>query len=259
MSRYLSQTLAKTLTYIAYHAPGEHGLFWDRDGTMPWKEFYWVLQADPELRFVRQSHLRELTFLPVAMPIALAGNRLYIRSGYPIPDYPPCDQPPARLFYACPRKRYGFVPQNGLVAGGRRFLTVTSDRDLALRIGQRRDPKPVLIEVDARSAAGDGVLFRAAGHALFLVESVGLKYLQLPRLREKDLPQPTAGKKPQSPAKTALEVPSPGSFTIGVEHFQQAVNGKAGIGGTGKAGHGRREPEWKREARKGKDRHKRNV
>lgn len=259
MARYLPKTLAKTLTYIAYHAPGEYGLFWDQDGTMPWKELYWALQEDPELRFVRQNHLRELTLLALEMPIELDGNLLRIRKGRPVPDYPSSEQPPARLFYACPRKRYGFVLENGLAASGRRFLALASDQHLALRIGNRRDPEPFMIEVNTRLAASDGICFRVAGPELFLVESIGPKYLQFPRLREDDWPQLTARRKEQPTAKTLAERPAPGSFVVSPEHLQQAVNGKPGIGDTGKTGKGRRGPGWKREARKARERHKRSI
>jgi len=259
MAHYLPKTLAKTLSSIAYHAPGEYGLFWDQDGTMPWKELYWALQEDHELRFVRQSHLRELTLLELEMPFELDGNLLRIRKGRSVPDYPTSEQPPARLFYACPRKRYEFVQQNGLAASGRRFLALASNPNLALRIGNRRDPGPLMLEVNSRLAASEGVSFRVAGPELFLVESIALKHLQFPRLREDDLLQLTARKKEQPTAKTLAEMPAPGSFMVNPEHFQQAVTGKPGIGVTGKAGKGRRGPGWKREARKGRDRHKRSI
>ncbi len=62
------RTLARTLSTIAVHCPWEHGLFWDPDGSMPWKEFYWALQEDHSLRFVRESHIRELAYLGLEVP-----------------------------------------------------------------------------------------------------------------------------------------------------------------------------------------------
>ncbi len=81
-AQYNPKTLAKTLSYIAYQAPAEYGLFWDPDGTMPWKELYWALQEDPSLRFVREGIVRELNYLPgCELPFALEGNLLRLRAG----------------------------------------------------------------------------------------------------------------------------------------------------------------------------------
>lgn len=259
MARYLPKTLAKTLIYIAYHAPGEHGLFWDREGTMPWKELYWVLQEDPELRFVRQSHLQELHSLQLGMPIELDGNLLRIRQNFPVPNYPRSDQPPARLFYACPRKRYGFVLQNGLTANERRFLMLSSNQDLAFRIGKRRDPEPVMIAVDALQAASEGISFWVAGPELFLVAPMVTKYLRFPRLREDHHLELTAKKTKQPPAKESIDGVLPGSFVVSPEHFQQAVNGKPIDMKSGKGRKGKKGSDWKRDARKDGDRHKRNI
>ena len=105
-AQYHPKTLAKTLAYIACHAPAEFGLFWDPDGTMPWKELYWVLQEDPSLRFVRESIIRELTGLGVTLPFVLEGSRIRLSTGAEKPSYPVAENVPERLYLACRRKQY---------------------------------------------------------------------------------------------------------------------------------------------------------
>jgi RNA:NAD 2'-phosphotransferase (TPT1/KptA family) len=48
----------------------------------------------------------------------------------------------------------------------------------AQAVGQRRDPAPAIIVVDARAAHGEGIRFYHSG-PLFLVENVPAKYLSL--------------------------------------------------------------------------------
>lgn len=259
MPRYMPKTLAKTISYIVYHSAGEYGLFWDAAGTMPWKEFYWALQEDPSLRFVRQSHIQELNHLQIELPISLEGNLIRLHDGFPIPDYPVAEHLPNRLFYACPRKQFGVILKHGLATLGRDFLPVTVDEELALRIGKRRDPKPVLVEILANKASAAGISFRSAGPELYLVESLGTEYLQFPPVREEELMQLSTKKKEKSSA-THVGMPAPGSFLVNVDHFQEAIGvGKRASSQGKNARKGKKGPDWKREARKGKDRRKRNV
>src|SRR5208337_4911171 len=99
MLKHQPKTLAKILDYIARRSPGEHGLFWDPDGGMPWKEFYWVLQEDPSLRFVRESTIRELALLGIELPFALDGKLLRLRPEVACPRYPSASEVPERLYF----------------------------------------------------------------------------------------------------------------------------------------------------------------
>lgn len=255
----MPKTLAKTLSYIVYHSAGEHGLFWDATGTMPWKEFYWALQEDPSLRFVRQSHIQELSYLQIESPIMLEGNLIRLHDGFPIPDYPIADHLPGRLFCACARKQYGVILKRGLVPSGRDFVPVAADEELALRIARRRDPKPLLIEILADKASAVGILFHNAGSELYLVESLASEYLQFPSVREDELMKFSTRKREKSAAK-ADSIPAPGSFLVNVDHFQGAMGmGKSTSSEKKSARKEKKGTDWKREARKGKDRRKRSL
>jgi len=247
VSRYQPKTLAKTIHYIAYHAPGEFGLFWDPDGTMPWKELYWALQEDPSLRFVRESHMRELDYLGLDLPFRLEDNLLRLKENVPPPVYPPAEPPP-RLFHGCPRKRYTAVSRNGLrPSGNRAFVPLTEDEDRALSLAQRRDPDPLLIRVTARDAVLREVVFREADHGLYLVEAVSPDLLVLPPMDREELDKLKPPKKKDKGDNAKAKPPSPpGSFMIDAGIFQEEPPRKKGkVGKKGKKG-----PVWKQEARK---------
>lgn len=248
-AQYVPKTLAKTLAYILYHSPWEYGLFWSPNGTMPWKELYWALQEDSALRFVREIHLREVKYLGIELPAVLEGTLLKLQEGFPVPDYPVVSQPPERLFHACSRKHYPVAVQHGLSASSRPFLPLCADKEMALRLGRRRDPEPVLIEVLARKAGAEGISFREAGPGFFLVESLPLAYLVCPPIREEK------GSKKKKEGKSAkVEMPvMPGSFLM----TSQPGQGSSDHGAAGAKKKGKREAEWKRDARK--ERHKREI
>ncbi|MGV8074146.1 MAG: RNA 2'-phosphotransferase [Syntrophobacteraceae bacterium] len=253
-AQYMPKTLAKTLSYIAYHAPGEYGLFWDPNGTMPWKEYYWALQEDESLRFVREAHVREIGYLGIEMKFALEGSTLRLKDGIPLPKYS-VETPPDRLYYACKRRQYDSIKEHGISASGRSFLALGSNRELAVRMGQRRDPKPLLMEIAAKKAAEGGINFLKAGTELYLVESIPIEFLILPVLRADQRSQ-TASQKKKEQAPWKIQLPHvPGSFFMEPKHLENSMHDSATP--ADRKAKGKRGAEWKREARK--ERTKRNI
>jgi putative RNA 2'-phosphotransferase len=247
-SRYLPKTLAKTINYIAYHAPGEYGLFWDLDGTMPWKELYWALQEDPSLRFVRESHIKELSYLGLDLPFHLDEKLLRLKDKTPLPHYP-LVEPPEKLFYACGRKRHLVISRHGLrCSPNRSFIPLLADEDLALRTGLRRDPEPVMIQIDTKKACLGGILFREAGNVLYLAESVPPDCLILPLIREEELERVNSRKRKEEKTLKPKIPLSPGSFDLDIQRFQEIPSDKTHKDKKKKKG--KKGPSWKQEVRK---------
>lgn len=253
MARYQPKTLAKTLTYIVYSAPSEHGLFWAPDGTMPWKDLYWVLQEDPSLRFVRESHIREILYLGIALPFALDGSLMRLRSGYSVPECPIVGDPPERLFFSFPARQLPIIRDHGIRSTRRCYVALTADKDLAMRMARRRAKEPITVEVLARKAVEAGVQIRQSGAELFLVDFVAVEYLLLPKLRDDVLAGISAdsrgarGAKEKTVGKGAQD-PAPGSFKMDAVEFERIYGRKEGTGKPGGRSGG--SGNWKEHARK---------
>ncbi len=254
--RYHPKTLARTLATMLVHSPGEHGLFWDPDGSMPWKDFYWVLQQDSSLRFVRGAHLKEIAYLGIDFPVFLDGTVLRLKEGLAPPEYPPAAEPPKRLYFGCPRRHVPTVREGGLKPSRRSFLTLWEDRDLALRSVRRHDPDGVVLEVVTEKALTEGVVFLWAGGPLYLVRALSPSCLVLPLLRAETPPK--GAEKKTSGKSTGVPV-SPGSFFVSGADLPRPVG--AAPGGEDSAGRrgprGKRGSDWKRMSRK--ERTKRDI
>lgn len=87
--------------------------------------------------------------------------------------------------------------------------------ELALRIAQRRDPKPVIVQVFPRKAGLADLVVRKAGEHLFLVEEVGIEYILFPLLREDELLELTAAKKKEKVSAAPRTPTLAGSYTLG--------------------------------------------
>jgi putative RNA 2'-phosphotransferase len=255
-ARYNPKTLAKTISYIAYQAPAEHGLFWDPDGTMPWKELFWALQEDLSLRFVRESTIREIAYLGLELPFVLEGSLLRLQIGRNLPLYSPTTDVPDRLYFACRRKQSAYLKEHGIEPSRRPYVPISSARELALRLGRRRDPEPLVIEVLAGKAASEGELIRWAGAELYLVEAIPVRYLIFPLVRADHHATLSARKRVEAkPSRPDLPA-SAGSFLVDQQHLYGHLSAMSGADKTGKQ-KGKRKSDWKREAKK--ERHKRSL
>lgn len=256
---YNPKTLAKTLSTILYLSPGEHGLFWDGDGSMPWKEVYWVFQGDPSLRFVRESHLKEIAYLGIEFPVYLDGKLCRLKDGIVPPQYTVAEDLPRRLYFGCPRRRLSRIRDDGLHPTTRSLVPLLADRNMAVAMGQRRDPDAIVIEVLCEKAAQEGVRFLIAGGPLYLVPAVPPSCLVLPLIRAEDTTK-SAERKKEKPSRKPSDAVSaaPGSFFVTETHFHQTAPGLPGREAGGKPQRkGKRGADWKRDSRK--ERGKREV
>jgi putative RNA 2'-phosphotransferase len=250
----IQRILAKTISYIGYHSPGEYGLFWDDDGTMPWKEFHWALQREPDLGFVRASTLHELQQLGFSLPFVLDGRLLRLRDGVTHTPYPLVITP-SRLYYSCLRKNLQHAREFGLVSHQRRYVALASQPALAVSIARRRDPQPILIEIQAAKAQHDGIAFRLAGEYLYLVEALPPQYLVFPLISTKTRGQVSKGNQKDRRSQVPTAAAYGGSFQLGIEHLRgnNAAEDPLTTKGSGKPSKSR---DWKRDARRLRDKRK---
>lgn len=244
--RFHPQTLAKTITYIGCLAPGDYGLFWDDDGTMPWKEFYWALQQESDLAFVRIATLHELEYLGLVVPFVVDGRMLRLRESCRIAPYPPVT-PPRRLYYGCLRRSYHHVQEHGLASRHRKYLAMTSKKELAELIAKRRDPRPVPVEIQAAKAHEARIMFRKAGEHLYLVENLPAEYILFPLSTPRIKGQSNRGERKEHDRHSAAPLGTSGSYQLDIEHLQgtQAKSRAAGK----RAGKRDKTESWKRGSR----------
>ncbi|MGQ9670995.1 MAG: hypothetical protein ACUVWY_12670 [Desulfosoma sp.] len=259
------KTLVKILTTMVCTLPHEYGLFWDDDGTMPWKEFYWALQEDPRLRFVRESTLKEMALLGHPLPFVLDGSRLRrIADAWPIAPYPEVE-PPDRLFAGIRPRHLAVVRDEGLRALHRSYIPLWARRDTAERMARRRTAQPVVLEIRAREAYAAGVLFYRAGEDFFLTKAVDAAYVVLPLTALEEGPEKEVAVRPSH--RHRASVPSKdevradfGSFRVEAQHLQGLFAHRGLQGPRPKASSGEKSAKkggWKEGARK--ERRKREV
>jgi putative RNA 2'-phosphotransferase len=227
------ENLAKVLTYVLCHRPDEFGLVLDDQGFVSVKQLLQALAGEPGLGHVRRHHLEQLAGLLHPPAFELAGDR--VRGLIPAPANlrRPGEEPPTLLYIAITPKSHERVFEAGLKAPPDRELLLSHTRELALKLGRRRSPDPVLVTVQAQAAARAGVALENYGEGLTLTREIPRPFLQLPPLPQK----PQRPEKPK-PEKAAPPPPLPGSVLLDLPDF-------LGKPGRPKIKGKKAEPSWK--------------
>jgi putative RNA 2'-phosphotransferase len=200
--RHQVTALSKLLTYILTHRPDEFGLVPDQAGFIPLKDLRQAVTEEEGWSYVRTSHLKEVAYGSDRAKFELADDR--IRGTQPAVPYEAA-VPPQTLYYGSRRRAYPHILQQGLDPGGKQHIPLATDPALALRIGRRRDPEPILVEIHAQRANDEGVAFYQTHPLLYLTEHVPPSYISGPPLGT--LGEIAPAKKQQRPRENHQEPP----------------------------------------------------
>lgn len=211
MRKYHLQELGKIIEYILFYRPDEFGLFLDDDGSLPIKELIWALHEEEGWKHIRLGHLKELSYSQLAPAFTLEEN--CIKPNQPREQMRSRIVPPKLLFYAARRKAYPVILKHGLRPAARPYVPLTTTEEMALRIGRRRDPNPILLTIHAAQAHDKGYVFSLCGELIYLVRTLPPPFLSGPPLREDAKPAKVS--RPKAPESRKVDVPvMMGSFLL---------------------------------------------
>jgi putative RNA 2'-phosphotransferase len=209
--KYQLQELGKLIEYILFYRPDEFGLFLDDDGSLPIKELLWAFHEEEGWKHIRLGHLKELAYSQFESAFTLEENCIKPKQARELIFS--ATVPPRLLFHAARRKAYPVILKHGLKAAGRPYVPLATTEEVALRIGRRRDPKPILLTIHAAQAHDKGHVFHLCGEFLYLVRSLPPSFLSGPPVHESTKPAKASRPKAAEPRK--VEVPAMvGSFLL---------------------------------------------
>ena len=229
--------LAKMLAYVLGRRPDEFGLVTDSEGFVKIKDFLKALGEEEGFRHVRQGSLDEILVTIPEAPIEIQEDRVRAKDRAHLAPHAPPETLP-KLLYTCVRRRaYPVVLENGISPCNYPMVLLSSNKDMAKRIGRRSDGTPVMLTVSVDKAREAGVCFLSAGGCLYLSQAIPPSCFSGPPLRGVQ-DEPTS-REPRTvpPAPPAPKLP--GSF------FPDPAEILSGEGGGRKDKRGKR-PEWKR-------------
>ena len=173
--------LSKEISYALRHAPEKFGLKLDAFG---WVEIDALITA---LR--HQERFRDLTEENIAEMIQMSEKKRHemhdgkIRALYghsiegKIKKVPQC--PPEILYHGTARSFVENIMRTGLTPGKRQYVHLSENTETAFYVGRRKDPKPVIFQVDSKRAWHDGYLFYLGNEKVWLADYIPTEYLSI--------------------------------------------------------------------------------
>ncbi|MCF8145487.1 MAG: hypothetical protein K9N21_16345 [Deltaproteobacteria bacterium] len=196
------------------HRPDEFGLVPDREGFVALKELLQALHDEAEWRYVRRSHINEILMGSDRTHFQSESDRIRsMECRWELDLHHPHLSPPRILFTAIRRRAHSVAVEKGLKGPEGRPLVLSPNRDMAVKIGRRRDPDPVVLEILAEAAVEKRTLFYLFGD-LFLSPDIPARFIAGPPVPKEVLEdRKEKDKSTQKPFK-APPSPTPGTFIL---------------------------------------------
>lgn len=217
--RHTVIALSKLMSYILRHRPDEFGLVLEEDGFISIKELQQALAEEAGWSHIRRSHIMEVVLTSDRERFEVEDERIRTTYGHSLPHrihYEPA-APPKILYHGTRRRAYPHILHQGLNPMGRQYVHLAASPELAMRIGRRRDPQPVFLEIQAQRASEDGITFYLANPLIYLTEHIPPSYINGPPI-SKVLPEQKRPEKktPHKEETPPLERELPGSVLLNV-------------------------------------------
>jgi len=198
---------AKFLKYVLGLKPDEFGLVPDKEGYVKIKDLLKAVHEEEGWRSFRQANINEIMISLPNPPLEISENRIRAKDGQQLPKRVSPENPPKLLFTCIRPKALYVILEKGILPMGRSHVVLSSDENMAKRIGRRIDATPALLTVNVDNAIQQGTLFHQAGETLFLARSIPLGCFTAPPLpKEPRLPRSKEPTQPKERDRT------PGSF-----------------------------------------------
>lgn len=208
--------LAKFLDYMLGRRPDEFGLVPDADGWLKIKDLLKAISEEDGWRHVRQAGIDEVRISVPDAPIEMEEGRIRARNRENLikPETP--EELP-KLLYTCLRqKAHPVVVEQGITPlGGLPHVVLSSDKEMALRMGRRIDSSPLMLTVQVQWGVDMGVLFQKFGESLYLAREIPVGAFTAPPLPEEKAEPKKGGQKKEKRSRT------PGSFELDMTNFEE--------------------------------------
>lgn len=190
--------LEKFLFYILGKRPDEFGLIPDHEGYVKLNELSRAMGEEKDYRYIRESHIKEILLSSEKSLFETSDDRIraFDRSGIEAFE----NVIPKILYYGVKRKAYAHILEKGIHPNhGDSHIVLSSEYEMAERIGKRRSNDPVIITVPVTTAIKEGVDINRKGETLYLSRHIpsscisgppAEKILGLQKAKEKQKPDP---------------------------------------------------------------------
>lgn len=172
------RSASKFLSLILRHDPSAAGVTLDAHGWIAVDELLAGMAAVGTTLTV--SDLERIVTSDAKGRYALVDGRIRANQGHSLDvdlGLAPLEPPPV-LFHGTARRFLDAILRDGLASQSRQHVHLSADRTTAVAVGSRHG-QPVVLVVDARRMAADGLAFFRSENGVWLTDAVPPPYLSL--------------------------------------------------------------------------------
>jgi putative RNA 2'-phosphotransferase len=244
-----AKQLAKLIDYILSRRPDEFGLVTDAHGFIKIKELLKAITEEDGFKYVRRSHLDEIRVTLPGHSFEIVDKVIRSKDRDRLPPHTYALVVPKLLFTCVRRKAHPQVNVKGIRPTGFSHIILSSDRDMAERIGKRIEQAPVVLSVNVQQSQTKGVVFFQAGETLYLADFIPEDCFTGPAL-----PKEKPGTTKSTPKEQPAQPQTPGSFFVNMQQPASSPGRPHQTGGNSKADRKkmkkykrkRKPPPWRR-------------
>lgn len=167
--------LSRAVSHALRHEPWVYELELDEQGWVPLSQLVAALaERGGTWAGVDEDAVRGMVARSDKKRHEVAADRVRASYGHSVPARIrlQAGDPPARLFHGTSPEAAVVIARDGLRPMARQYVHLSSDVETAMSVGARKSGSPVLLEVDTRRAAGEGVVFYRGNDRVWLADHV---------------------------------------------------------------------------------------
>lgn len=174
------RALSKEISYALRHAPWEYELEMDEEGAV-----YVIQLLDALHKSARWKNVTENDFLRIIAQsekkrFEIKDGKIWAYYGHSIPMKIVKEKqtPPDILYHGTARRFLDSIMERGLLPQNRQYVHLSQDVETAMSVGKRRDGKPCILVIDAKTAWADGLGFYLGNEKVWLADVVPARYIR---------------------------------------------------------------------------------
>ena len=175
--------MSKAVSHALRHAPWVYELELDAEGWAPVEQLLAALrEKGGAWTEVDRAAIERMMAAADKQRYELSGDRIRALYGHSVPgriDKKP-GIPPAELFHGTAPETATVIKADGLKPMRRQFVHLSADREMAIAVGGRKSPQPVILTIDAEAAAKAGIAFYEGNERVWLADFVPAEFIALP-------------------------------------------------------------------------------
>ena len=89
------------------------------------------------------------------------------------------ETPPDTLYHGTSHNALDSIKTQGLLSMSRNYVHFSVDIETALIVGKRRDPNPIILQIDSKKAHNDGIKFYFGNDGIWLSDTLPPQYIKI--------------------------------------------------------------------------------